>query len=301
MNLLKYAFGVFLIAILFSFVNFNDLRDVLYNINWVDIIYIVLVSFIFLLTQAFRLHMLIYSHVHNFYETAKLCFVSQFFSNFLPGGLAGDFYKIIFLKKSQLAISSAVTKIGIDRASGMIVLLIFSGFYFSTQSNSFINNIEIEYKFNLVWATGLLLLLPLIAIIKIYKSLVFSTIDTIKKDLAKIKRKNLIYFFIFCILVFYIRLIKFQIIFSALQYDFNFIDLIFLAFISQAAAMIPISIGGLGVIEASLFYGLKIFGVPDGIAFAFVLINRFTIWLVSIVGGLYWFVFKKEVTQEENS
>ena len=94
-------------------------------------------------------------------------------------------------------------------------------------------------------------------------------------------------------LVFFIRLLKFQIIFTALQYNFNFIDLIFLAFISQVAAVIPISIGGLGVIEASLFYGLRVFGVPESIAIAFVLINRFTIWIVSIVGGLYWLILKK--------
>lgn len=294
MNFIKYFIGVFLFIILLTFVDINELNKTLLGIKLKDLINIFLISFIFLISQALRLHMLIYQYVQNFYETAKLCFVSQFFSNFLPGGLAGDFYKVVFLKNSKLAISSAIAKIGIDRISGSMVLLIFSAFYFGTQSNNYIESIKIESELSIYWLLTIFALFSIILIlIQKYKTRIYKTLIGIKKDLAEIKKLNVINFLILCVLVFFIRLLKFQIIFTALQYNFNFIDLIFLAFISQVAAVIPISIGGLGVIEASLFYGLRVFGVPESIAIAFVLINRFTIWIVSIVGGLYWLILKK--------
>jgi len=46
-----------------------------------------------------------------------------------------------------------------------------------------------------------------------------------------------------------------------------------------------------------LFYGLTLFNVTENIAFAFVILNRFTIWIVSIVGGLYWLNFKKSTNK----
>ncbi len=101
MHYLKYLVGIFLFLYLFTFVDTNELFQTLRRIDYLELILIILISFIFLISQALRLHMLIYAYVLNFYETAKLSFISQFFSNFLPGGLAGDFYKIHFLSKAN--------------------------------------------------------------------------------------------------------------------------------------------------------------------------------------------------------
>lgn len=262
---------------------------------------IMLMSFLLLLLQALRLHMLIYAYVYNLYETVKLSFISQFFSNFLPGGVAGDFYKINFLKQNTLSVGSGIAKIGIDRFSGLVVLLFFSIFYFSTQSSSLVENIRLEIEIDSVLLVGLVtIVLILLIVAKKIKYIFFKTISIIKADLFQIKKQNIFYFALLCVVVFIIRLLKFQIIFWALGYDFYYMDLILLAFVSQLAGMMPISIGGLGVVEASLFYGLKLFDVSEQVALAFTLLNRATIWMVSLVGGIYWLGFRSKQIQDKN-
>jgi len=295
---LKYLVGIFLLLYLFSFVDINELFKTLHRIDYLELILIILISFIFLISQALRLHMLIYAYVLNFYETAKLAFISQFFSNFLPGGLAGDFYKIHFLRQSKLNVSSGLAKIGIDRLSGSVILIILSLIYFTFRSNAVLDQIEFELSINAYLIASFLMIFLVISIMLFkFKEKIKSTFNSVRNDLNQIKKINLVYFVFLSLVVFVIRLIKFHIIFIALGFEFNFIDLIFLAFISQIAGMIPISIGGLGVIEASLFYGLTLFNVTENIAFAFVILNRFTIWIVSIVGGLYWLNFKKSTNK----
>lgn len=300
MQYLKYAFGICLFAYLFTFVNVDELLSALSEISLIGISSIVLISFVFLLLQALRLHMLIYAYVFDFYETVKLSFISQFFSNFLPGGVAGDFYKINFLRQNKLSVSSGIAKIGIDRFSGLAILLLVSALYFSTQSSSLIEKIKLDVEINYLWAIGLFAIFFLfVLVLKKLNSKFLKVISTIKTDLVQIRKKNLVYFAALCIVVFIIRLVKFQIIFWALGYEFNFFDLILLAFVSQVAGMLPVSIGGLGVVEASLFYGLKLFDISENVAFAFVLLNRFSIWIVSLVGGVYWFGFRKKIIKDK--
>ena len=233
--------------------------------------------------------MLIYNYVYSCSETIKLTFVSQFFSNFLPGGVAGDFYKINFLRKNQLDIRSGIAKIGIDRFSGVVVLFIFSGIYFLFNYNLFSENLNIKVNnINLFLFFLFMILIMIVLLISKLKNKIITTYQTIKVDFLKISIKNIYGFVALSIIVFLIRLVKFQVIFLALNVDFNFFDLIWLSFVSQIAGMLPISVGGLGVVEASLVYGLKLFDVSEQIAFAFALLNRATIWIVSIVGGMIW-------------
>ena len=294
MNYIKYFVGIFLFLYLFTFVDLDKSIETLSRIDFKGLISIIFISFLFLISQALRLHMLIYAYVFNFYETVKLAFISQFFSNFLPGGLAGDFYKVNFLRQSKLNVSSGLAKIGIDRISGSIVLVVISLIYFAFQTDDIVDDLDFKitiyvYLISIYFVAFVTIFLILFK----FSNKIINVFKSVKHDLNQIKRVNLIYFINLSFVVFFIRLIKFHIIFISLGYEFNFASLIFLAFISQIAGIIPISIGGLGVIEASLFYGLTLFNVPENIAFAFVILNRLTIWIVSIIGGIFWLNFKK--------
>ncbi|WP_419770592.1 MAG: lysylphosphatidylglycerol synthase transmembrane domain-containing protein [Candidatus Marinarcus sp.] len=299
---IKYIIGIILFLYLFSLININELLLTFKKITLIELISIIFISFLLLLLQAFRLHMLIYNYVSSYKETIKLSFVSQFFSNFLPGGVAGDFYKINFLRKNKLSVSSGIAKIGIDRFSGLVVLLIFSTFYFLFNSNWFIQNLSIEMN-KVYWLLFFAILLPFIFFIftNNFKDKIFKIYENIKIDLLKIEKTKLYAFVVLNIIVFIVRLLKFQLIFWVLNYDFNFFDLILVAFVSQIAGMLPISIGGLGVVEVSLVFGLSLFNVPEQTAFAFAILNRATIWIVSIVGGIYWFKFKSNIIFTEKN
>ncbi len=294
MNYIKYFVGIFLFLYLFTFVDLDKSIETLSRIDFKGLISIIFISFLFLISQALRLHMLIYAYVFNFYETVKLAFISQFFSNFLPGGLAGDFYKVNFLRQSKLNVSSGLAKIGIDRISGSIVLVVISLIYFAFQTDDIVDELDFKITINVYLISIFFVAFVTIFLILFkFSNKIINVFKSVKHDLNQIKRVNLIYFINLSFVVFFIRLIKFHIIFISLGYEFNFASLIFLAFISQIAGIIPISIGGLGVIEASLFYGLTLFNVPENIAFAFVILNRLTIWIVSIIGGIFWLNFKK--------
>jgi uncharacterized membrane protein YbhN (UPF0104 family) len=53
-------------------------------------------------------------------------------------------------------------------------------------------------------------------------------------------------------------------------------------------ALIPISLGGLGVVEGTIATLLGIYGVMDSAAIGVALINRGFLILVSVVGGLFY-------------
>ena len=79
----------------------------------------------------------------------------------------------------------------------------------------------------------------------------------------------------------------------------RFLDLLLLVFIVQLAGMIPLSVGGLGLIEGSLVFGLSLFAITPDTSLAMALVNRFIVWLFSLFGGLSWLTIKKHHVKEK--
>lgn len=299
---LKLILGLFLTSILFFFVDLEELYTHLRTLDRRGVIAILIVSLLLVLFQALRLHLLIRQYASSYFDTFKLTMVGQFFSNFLPGSVSGDVYKIYFLKKQHASLPSAVTLIALDRLIALVLVLFFGGIYFIWLApNELALTIHTPKALNVLIAIAALSLMAIV----LYKSSkrVQSKLERLARDLKKefiqFDMLEVLLFLLVAISTYFIRLLKLQILIIAFGQTMKITDLVLLVFIVQLAGMIPMSIGGLGLIEASLVFGLSLFAIPPDTSLAMAIVNRFIVWLFSLIGGFWWLTTKKHHIEEK--
>lgn len=87
-----------------------------------------------------------------------------------------------------------------------------------------------------------------------------------------------------------------------LYVDISFLELAQLLLIFQFAALIPFTVGGLGVVEGALVALFVMFDVSEGIAIVIALMNRATVVQVSLIGAYIWtLVDEKRKTSQNKS
>ncbi len=202
-----------------------------------------------------------------------LYFVGMFLNNILPGGIGGDGYKIFLLGK--LADFPRLTSLRLllsDRASGLFILMLLA---FGIAYSCFAQAIPIAK-----------LLLPAAAVITIITY--FTGIKLLLKESPKTAVIASLYSF-------FVQILGIVVILAVLAgLGFHFANynetagyvLVFL--VSSVLAVLPISIGGVGIRELSFLYGANLLGLdPErGVAIAII---YFVINLAcSLNGLLFW-------------
>ena len=184
----------------------------------------------------------------------KLYYIGMFYNLFLPGGIGGDGYKIYLLKKSHdVKVRQLINVTLLDRLSGLIPLLFFAGvlFVFSAfyQHYPWLDALVIM---------GVLLIFPLfyllnLLLFKNYISLFFKT--TLIGSMVQLLQLIAAFFIVY-----------------AIGYESNLLIFLTLFLLSSVIAVLPISIGGIGVRELTFVYGLTLLGLEasGGVAFSLI-------------------------------
>lgn len=182
----------------------------------------------------------------------KLYYIGMFYNLFLPGGIGGDGYKIYLLKKShEVKVRQLINVTLLDRLSGLIPLLFFAGvlFIFSAfyQHYPWLDALVIM---------GVLLVFPLfyllnLLLFKNYISLFFKT--TLIGSMVQLLQLIAAFFIVY-----------------AIGYEKSLVIFLTLFLLSSVIAVLPISIGGIGVRELTFVYGLTLLGLEasGGVAFS---------------------------------
>jgi glycosyltransferase 2 family protein len=296
-TLLKLVVGLSLTAVLFYFVDLRQMITHMRVLNVEALIFVLLASFLLLLIQTLRLHLLIKRYIPRYFNTFRLTLIGQFFSNFLPGSVSGDVYKIYFLQKQLASLTSAVTLIALDRIIGLLLVLFFGGVYFLCFSSG-----QIDITFDTSKTLNMLLLFAAVILIgwRIYKtsesvqSKWDRLIANLKVEYRQFSVSEFLAFLLVAVGAYFVRLLKLFVLIWAFGQSLPAVDLLLLVFIIQLAGMLPLSIGGLGLIEASLVFGLSLFAIAPDVGLAIALVNRFILWFFSLLGGLFWLTVKKQ-------
>jgi len=195
----------------------------------------------------------------------QLYLLGMFYNLFLPGGIGGDGYKIYILqKKYKTGIRKLFGAVLTDRLSGMAALIMLALIIFS------FHDIPIQYH---SWGIALI---PAI----IFGFYLF--IRWFYKYFISIISKTLLY----SIGVQLLQLSCAWMILLALgqtDHSFSYL-LIFL--VSSIVAVLPISIGGVGVRELTFLYGAEWLGIDINLAVGISLLF-YLITLVVSFGGIY--------------
>jgi uncharacterized membrane protein YbhN (UPF0104 family) len=210
----------------------------------------------------------------------KLYLLGMFYNLFLPGGIGGDGYKVFLLQKQyQAGTKKIIGAVLADRISGMAALTVLaligaSCLRFSSLAVFTVYNLQFTI-YNLVF-----LLIPLVFL---------SYYLFIKYIYPYFLKINLVTFgYGFIVQVLQVACAGFLLM--ALGETENHLAYLVIFLVSSAVAVLPISIGGVGVRELTFLYGSQLLNVDMnvavGISFLFYLITA----LVSLAG--IWLVFR---------
>ena len=247
--------------------------------------------FIFIALVLFALSKLVSAYRLNIYFRAidlklaektniRLYLLGMFYNLFLPGGIGGDGYKIYLLQKQyQTGTKKTLGAVLADRISGMVALMVLA---FLGASCLHIESAGAFTVYNLQFTTYNLvfLLIPLV-FLSYYLFLKY-----IYPYFLKINLVTFGYGFIVQLL----QVLCAWFLLLALGETENHLAYLVIFLVSSAVAVLPISIGGVGVRELTFLYGSQLLNVDIniavGISFLFYLITA----LVSLAG--VWFVFR---------
>ncbi len=201
-------------------------------------------------------------------KNTLLYYMGMFYNLFLPGGISGDGYKIYILaKRYNSSYKKLFAATLLDRISGLSALLFLAGILFAMSSFADL------YKplIYLSWASAAL-------------SIPMNYLMT-----KKFFPDFLIVFNITTILAFAVQLLQLLsaalIVWALPQADASMIDYLTLFLISSVVAVLPISVGGIGVRELTFLYGFGLIGSDTTTAVTFSLLFFLITALSSLLGA----------------
>ncbi len=244
--------------------------------------------------QAYRLHILVRSLTYGLGHSLKIFFLGFFFNNLLPSSIGGDAVRMFYLKRSGNSTwGTPFSMLIFHRLIGFLVLLtggvIYTFFRFDKVQSLVADQLNVEFAASYLKVTiglgvlGTVLLVGYIFRQKLRDFLkscqwVFNNLRTYEYVLVTALAAG----FHFC------RMLGFALLLVFFSQPIPLVAWVFILFATAMIALIPISLGGLGVVEGTIATLLGIYGVMDSAAIGVALINRGFLILVSVVGGLFY-------------
>lgn len=196
-----------------------------------------------------------------------LYYIGMFYNLFLPGGISGDGYKIYLLHKRYDSGYKLLTQATLlDRISGLSALLLFAGILFC------FSHFAAVYP-PLVYAAvaGIIAVIPI----------TYAMTRSVFKPFLPIFSVTTNYAFG----VQFLQLLSALCIVYALGVHEYSVDYLTLFLISSVVAVLPISIGGIGLRELTFLYGFEILQGDTSAAVSFSALFFIITLLSSLVGG----------------
>jgi len=302
--------SVALIVALVWNIDRSELASAFSTVSAAVFLLLVLIELLLRLLSAYRWHVL-FIGLHKsspIMEITRISFIASFLGQALPGAIGVEALRIYGLAKASGDAAAAFASVVADRVFGLLslVLVIFAGLIVGPRGLQEMvlapAAVSLIILFVLVfllmnphsrrWSLGLMPA-PLREKVRHWITDVYSCLDRYKNQPGV-----LIYSLALSVLFQVLRVALFYSAALVLGESPLFVFFLALVPIVMFAALLPISIGGLGVREASLVILFSHFGVMDG-AQAFVVgILVFVAGLVSLVPGAWFYVAQRKEIKE---
>jgi hypothetical protein len=249
------------------------------------------------LLQAWRLHVLVVPYTRRLGTSVQVFFVGAFFNNVLPSNLGGDAVRLLYLRR--MATSSwggPLAMLLLHRASSFAVLavgaLVSVPLRHDAITGAFLG--ESTAPAWLVPAAGALAVCAGIAIgaLALWPR-AHTRIAAVTRRLAResaaalgqTSRQSLAVLAVLTALFHLARMAGVVVLLDALGTGAHPLDVWIALAVSGFAVVLPLSIGGLGVMEGALSMTLVAFGADASAAIAVALVNRTVLLLNAAIGG----------------
>lgn len=242
-------------------IDFTRAGTTLQNADWFWLLLALAAFIVSKLLAAFRLNIYfrnIAIHLPEWSHT-KLYWLGMFYNLFLPGSISGDAYKVVLLtRKYKVPYKKTTAAVLLDRFSGLLglalLLAVYSGFVLG-------NRLHIAAAAAVAISSVLVLYL----VVKFYFN------DFLSSFFSTLFRGVLVQAF---------QVACAYLIMAALGIPAHATEYIFIFLVSSVVAVLPLTIGGLGIREVVFLEGSRYFGLVQEssivISILFYLITLFT-------------------------
>jgi glycosyltransferase 2 family protein len=278
--LLKIAVTITCIWYVSGKIDFKKAGATLQTVNW---FYLTLALFAFIfskLVSAVRLNIYFKNAGISLpnWQNIKLYALGMFYNLFLPGSISGDAYKVILLKRKYNAPYKKTTAaVLLDRFSGLLGLGLILGVYSILVLD--------EFLYVIAFAGG-----SILAVLALY-----FIISRWLKDFTESFFPTLL----LGILVQGAQVICACLIMLSLGIPVHATEYIFIFLVSSVVAVLPLTIGGLGIRELVFLEGAAIFGLVQETSVVISLLF-YLITLVTSAAGVFY-VFNNPLKEKKDS
>jgi len=313
--LLKLAISTGLIGYLLIKADIRALFNAASQINPLFFLAALLISILSILIRSYKWQLLLNLQGArvSLGHIVAITYMSLFFSNFAPGAIGGDLFRIYKTRNYPVLKSGSVSSIFVDRATGFITLF-FVVFIFGAIDLFMINPLLTREQLFLIilYCMGFVVILILLYILLIRSSKVsfLSKLPAFERVLKDFKQsldihknhKRIVFSCLILSFIFYLSCSLVMYLFSlSASININFLRLAFVVPLITFLAMIPISFNGIGIQEGSYYFFFQKIGVNLESALLIAFLPRITMLVFSLLGGvLYLFQMKLKHPDELN-
>lgn len=286
----------------------EELYVLLGSVSLLFLTYSFAVSFLLNLSSGFKWYLLLRSRDIrvSFFRCYALYMVGIFFSLFLPTSMGGDVVRIHELGKYTGQRAKAAASVFVERFTGMIILfllaliaLLFQSNLISTYWLSLSVVVAIVASIAIIW--GIIDNRPYTLITSFFSDRgglfqkIFEKIDSFHQALSEYKEDS----FALAIAIgntfifYFLAIVNVWVTACAFEVNVNFIQLIIAVPLIMFIMNLPISIGGLGLMEFAFIFIFSLFGYSSELALSTALLMRLKSFVDGGIGGIFYVFFIK--------
>lgn len=277
-------------------IDFAYFKGQLSNLDFIYLPFAALLYIPILILQAYRFKKMVgfqnikYSLKESFYIIG----ISTMLAIATPGRI-GDFSKIIYLKKGGHPLGKSILSSVLEKAFDFSFILILCATFFAFLP--IIPQIQIDYKTIAKWTLPIMLL-SVSSVFYFYKTSekIKAVVNDIFLGLKQYKPRRILFIFLITTVTWllYFLIVYFLAASTGVSQSLTFLFISFLGAFSVLAALLPVSVMGIGTREAIFVFLLSPFNIAKETAILFSLLIMANYLTLVLIGIFCW--FKKPLT-----
>jgi uncharacterized membrane protein YbhN (UPF0104 family) len=306
LRIAKAAIGVTLLGWLLASVDYGELAD---SASQGDPALLALGLLMLLLSQpvfqGWRLHVLIEGYTRTWATTARIFFVGSFFNNILPSNVGGDAVRLMYLQRMRGGNWGApLALLMLHRLSGISVILLIAVVYLlfaERHAIDVLSDLGVRGPSLGVLAAAVALAAAAAAALLFIPGPVRAKVLGRTRKLAgdfvagwrEVTGAAMTWLSVLTVAYHVTRLFGFLYIIQYMGQDVGLGELVMVMTVTAVLALVPVTVGALGVMEGSITLMLGAYGVSHPAAVAVALANRMVLLLSALIGGVVYVTEKK--------
>lgn len=309
--LLKLSITVGLFYIILTQVKIDAVMAAFSDLNWYWVMCVLLVYPVRLMLQTVRWKILLNDHGVDApgWLLLKRNWIGRFLSNFLPGRMGGDIYRIFGRVDFAVDKSTLASSVILDRLLGIVALLSYvcvaGVFQASIVMQTGMGNL-IAFS-----SLGIVLIVPWFLthaprqwLLRMSnrlpdgkpKKVILSLVDALIEGTRK--KRTMVYAFIISVVFHLLSAVGSYCSLRAMGFDVSLLSVVLIIPLVNLIAQVPISLNGLGLREGAFALLFTAVGVPAAVAVGAALVDRAVAVLMSLIGGLMYYAQLSKIQKQ---